>query len=109
MTEALKMKYPTHPGLLVKLEILEHYDLTVTAAARILGVTRPALSALVNERAQLSAEMALRLEKVFGWPMDTLLRMQTNYDIARIRNRIDDLQLERYVPAASPDAKKPAA
>ena len=109
MTEGITMKYPAHPGLLVKLEILEHYNLTVTAAARILGVTRPALSALVNERAQLSAEMALRLEKAFGWPMDTLLRMQTNYDIAQIRNRIGDLKLERYAPQPSSDTKKPAA
>ena len=103
------MKYPAHPGLLVKLEILEHYDLTVTAAAQILGVTRPALSALVNERSQLSPEMALRLEKAFGWPMETLMHMQANHDIAKIRNRQDVLQLERYVPAISPDVQDPAA
>lgn len=108
MNEGLRMKYPAHPGMLVRLEILEHYNLTVTAAAKILGVTRPALSALVNERAQLSPEMALRLEKAFGWSMDLLLRMQTSYDIAKIRNRVDDIHLERFEPDPSYEAKDPA-
>ena len=109
MTEGLRMKYPAHPGLLVKLEVLEHFNLTVTAAAKILDVSRPALSALVNERVQLSPEMALRLEKVFGFPMETLLRMQTNYDIAQIRNRPDNINLQRYQPENAPDTKDPAA
>ena len=65
----------------------------MAGAARALGVTRPALSALVNERAGLSPEMALRIEKVFGVSMDTLLRMQTSYDIARTRSREDDIHL----------------
>lgn len=108
MAEGLRMKYPAHPGLFVKLEVLEHYNLTVTAAAKILGVTRPALSALVNERSQLSPEMALRLEKAFGFPMDILLRMQASHDIAKIRNRVDDIHLERYEPDPSYEPKDPA-
>jgi addiction module HigA family antidote len=109
MQQDYRMKSPVHPGLLVKMEILDEFGLTVTAAAKILGVTRPALSALVNERAQLSPEMALRLEKAFGWPMDTLLRMQMSYDIARIRNRADDIHLERFKPNLTPEADDPAA
>ena len=67
--------------------------LSVTRAAGVLGVTRPALSALLNERAKLSPEMALRIEKVFGGSMDTLLRMQTSYDIAKTRKREGGIEL----------------
>ena len=87
------MKNPAHPGGFVKSEIVEALGLTVTAAARALGVTRPALSTLLNERASLSPEMALRIEKAFGVPMDTLMRMQTSYDIAQARKREDDIEL----------------
>ena len=62
-------------------------------SAGVLGVTRPALSALLNERAKLSPEMALRIEKVFGGSMDMLLRMQTSYDIAQTRKREGDIEL----------------
>jgi addiction module HigA family antidote len=79
------MKNPAHPGGCVKHEIIEPFGLSVTDTARILGVTRPALSALLNERATLSPEMALRLEKAYGVPMDTLMRMQNSYDITQAR------------------------
>ena len=87
------MKYPAHPSGFVKSEIVEAMGLSVTRAAGVLGVTRPALSALLNERAKLSPEMALRIEKVFGGSMDTLLRMQTSYDIAKTRKREGDIEL----------------
>ena len=87
------MKYPAHPGGFVKREIVEAMGLSVTRAAGVLGGTRPALSALLNERAKLSPEMALRIEKVFGGSMDTLLRMQTSYDIAQTRKREGDIEL----------------
>jgi addiction module HigA family antidote len=90
------MKNPAHPGGFVKSEIVEALGLTVTGAARALGVTRPALSALLNERASLSPEMALRIEKVFGVSMDTLMRMQTSYDIARARKRGGDIELAPF-------------
>ena len=99
-TQGLRMKNPAHPGGFVKSEIVEAVGLSVTGAATALGVTRPALSALLNERASLSPEMALRIEKVFGVSMDTLLRMQTSYDIARTRERegeIDLVPFERRV------------
>ena len=91
--QGIRMKNPAHPGGFVKSEIIEALGLTVTGAARTLGVTRPALSALLNERARLSPEMALRIEKAFGVSMDTLMRMQTSYDIARVRRREQDIKL----------------
>ena len=89
----IRMKNPAHPGGFVRSEIVEALGLSVTAAARLLEVTRPALSALLNERANLSPEMALRIEKVFGVSMDTLMRMQTSHDIARVRGREGDIKL----------------
>ena len=62
----IRMKNPAHPGGFVKSEVIEANELSVTDAARVLGVTRPALSALLNERSALSPEMALRIEKAFG-------------------------------------------
>jgi addiction module HigA family antidote len=85
--QGIRMKNPAHPGGFVKSEIIEALGLSVTDAALILGVTRPALSALLNERARLSPEMALRIEKAFGVSMDTLMRMQNSYDIAQTRQR----------------------
>jgi addiction module HigA family antidote len=71
---------------------------TVTQAAKVLGVTRAALSALLNGRAALSPDMALRIEKAFGPKMDTLLRMQTAYEITEVRDREADIKVKRYVP-----------
>ena len=75
----IRMKNPAHPGGFVKSEIIEPLGLSVTNAAQVLGVTRAALSAVLNERAHLSPEMALRIEKAFGVSMDTLMRMQNSY------------------------------
>lgn len=99
-----RLKNPPHPGGFVRAEILEPAGLSVTAAAEVLGVTRPALSALINERAALSPEMALRLEKAFGVSMDTLMRMQNSYDIAVARKREGEINVARYV-AAAPERK----
>ena len=93
----IRMKNPAHPGGFVKSEILDELELSVTDAAKALGVTRPALSALLNERASLSPEMALRIEKAFGVKMDTLMRMQSSYDIAQTRKRAGDIAVELYV------------
>lgn len=93
----LRMARPAHPGHFVRMEIVEPLGLTVTDAAKALGVTRPALSALLNGRAALSPEMALRIEKAFGPKMDTLLRMQTAFDAAKIREREKDIKVIRYV------------
>lgn len=99
----IRLKNPAHPGGFIRHEVIEPLDLSVTAAAGILGVTRAALSMLLNERTQLSPEMALRLEKAFGVSMDTLMRMQNSYDIAQARRREGEIKVDRYVPAlASP-------
>jgi len=87
---------PAHPGAYVKHQVLQPLGLSVTEAADALGVTRPALSALLNERAQLSPEMAIRIEKAFGVSMETLMRMQNSYDIAQARKRAGDIKVERY-------------
>jgi|SRR5690606_24640902 len=95
-TQGIRMKAPAHPGGFVRSEIIEPLGLSVTDAARVLGVTRAALSALLNERAQLSPEMALRIEKAFGVSMDTLMRMQNSYDIARTRRREGEIEVAPY-------------
>ncbi len=87
---------PAHPGRFSRMEILEPLGLTVTEAARALGVTRAALSALLNGRASLSPDMALRVEKAFGPKMDTLMRMQASYDIAEARDRAGKIKVKRY-------------
>ncbi len=95
-TQGIRMKNPAHPGGFVKSEIIEALELSVTAAARALGVTRAALSAVLNERARLSPVMALRIEKAFGVSMDTLMRMQNSYDIARARTRAGDIEVTLF-------------
>jgi antitoxin HigA-1 len=92
----MRMYNPPHPGVFLKEEVIEPLKLTVTIASKVLGVTRPALSRLLNGRASLSPEMALRFEKAFGLKMDTLLRMQTSYDIAQVRKAANKIKVERY-------------
>ena len=87
---------PSHPGDFMRREIIEELGLNVTKAAEILGVRRATLSALLNGRAGLSAEMALRVEKAFGVSMDMLLRMQAWHDASRMRARASDIAVERY-------------
>lgn len=94
--EDTRLREPAHPGGFVKHEVLKPLGLSVTDGADVLGVTRPALSALLNERADLSPEMALRIEKAFGVSMDTLMRMQNSYDIAQARKRAGEIKVERY-------------
>lgn len=101
-TTGFRMKAPSHPGGFVKSEILEPAELSVTGATDALGVTRPALSAFLNGRAALSPEMAIRIEKAFGVNMETLMRMQNSYDIAKARLRAGDINV-------APFARKPGA
>lgn len=96
MMQGIRMKSPAHPGGFVKSEIIEALGLSVTDAAIALGVTRPALSALLNERAHLSSEMALRIEKAFGVSMDTLMRMQNSFDIAQARKREGEIKVAPF-------------
>jgi addiction module HigA family antidote len=105
-TQGIRMKSPAHVGGFVKSEIIEPLGLSVTAAAKALGVTRAALSAVLNERAQLSPEMALRIEKAFGVSMDTLMRMQNSFDIAQARRREREIKVAPFKGKADP---RPAA
>ncbi len=93
----MPMKNPPHPGCFIRDEIIEPLELSVTAAARILRVSRPALSNLLNGHADLSGEMALRIEKAFGVNMETLMRMQSAYDIAKARKKESSIHVSRYV------------
>jgi addiction module HigA family antidote len=89
------IKNPPHPGDFIRTEIIEPAGLSVTAAAVALQVSRPALSSLLNGKAALSGEMALRIEKAFGVKMDTLMRMQSAYDIVRTRKREKEIHVRR--------------
>lgn len=93
MAAKINLKMSGHPGGFVKSEVIEARGLSVTDAASALGVTRPALSKLLNGRAHLSPEMALRIEKAFGVPMDTLMGMQNSFDIAEVRKRAGDIHV----------------
>jgi antitoxin HigA-1 len=90
-----------HPGQFIRTTIIGPLRLSVTDAAKILGITRPALSALLNCRAALSPEMALRIEKAFGPTMDTLMEMQTRFDVVQARKREDQIKVQRYIPRPS--------
>jgi addiction module HigA family antidote len=96
------MLNPPHPGDFIRTEIIEPRGLSVTAAAQVLQVSRPALSSLLNGKADLSPQMALRMEKAFGVKMDTLLRMQVSYDIARARKQESKIKVKRHQADALP-------
>jgi addiction module HigA family antidote len=92
---------PPHIGQVIWYGILEPLDLSITKAAGILGVRRATLSDLVNGKAALTAEMALRIHKAFGPDVDHLLRMQVAYDVAQVRKRAKEIKVKRYVAKAA--------
>ena len=92
----MPMFNPPHPGRLVRQECIEALDLSVTKAASVLGVTRQTLNNLVNEKAVISPEMAIRLEKAFGSSADTWLRLQAAYDLAQARKKEDEIEVSRF-------------
>ena len=91
----MPMTNPPHPGEIVKHECLEPLGLSVTRAAKGLGISRQTLSELVNERAGVSVQMALRLSMSFGSTPETWLALQTAYDLARARR--EKIEVERFV------------
>ena len=97
-TQGIRMKSPAHPGGFVKTEIITPLGLSVTGAAQVLGITRAALSAFLNEHASLSPDMAIRIEKAFDVSMETLMRMQNSFDIAQAHKREGQIAVARYVP-----------
>ncbi|MEO7361363.1 MAG: HigA family addiction module antitoxin [Gemmatimonadaceae bacterium] len=92
----MPMKNPPHPGAFVQDEILEPLELSISRAAELLGVRRATLSDLINQKASMSGEMALRLEKAFGVSMELLLRLQAGYDAAQARLRAGEISVKRY-------------
>ena len=95
------MKNPPHVGRVVHHGILEPLGLSVSRAAEALGVRRATLSDLINGKATLTAEMALRVHKAFGPDVDHLLRMQAAYEAAQIRKRSKAIKVKRYVATAA--------
>jgi len=89
------MKNPPHPGLAVRHDCLEPLRLTVTGAAKALGVTRQALNNLLNGNSGISPEMAVRLAKAFGGSAETWLGIQLDYDLAQVRRREREIVVKR--------------
>lgn len=87
--------FAVHPGRWLMDEIVKPHGLGVTQLASHFGVSRQAMSALLNGRAGLSADMAIRFEKAFGLVADTLLRMQSAYDMAQARRHEAGIVVER--------------
>ena len=96
----MSMRNPPHPGEIIRYECLEPLGLTVTRAAQGLGVTRQALSDLVNEKAGVSVEMSIRLSRAFGSTPETWLGMQTAYDLWQARERAQEIEVEDFKTAA---------
>jgi len=90
------MQNPPHPGGVVRRQCLEPLGLSVTAAAKGLGVTRQALSDLVNEKAGVSVEMAIRLSKAFGSSPEMWLNLQLAYDLWKARDRAAQIQVQDF-------------
>ena len=95
------MKNPSHPGEVFYWGVLEPLNISVSEAARALGVRRATLSAVINARAALSPDLALRIEKVFGPKVDLMLRIQAAYDAAQVRRRAKDIKLKPYAAKAA--------
>jgi addiction module HigA family antidote len=89
------MKNPPHPGQSVRADCLEPLGLTVTEAAKALGISRQALNNLINGQAGISPEMAIRLDKAFGGGADTWLRLQAAYDLAQAERNADKIKVRR--------------
>jgi len=92
----MAMKVPPHPGLSVRKDCLEPLALTVTEGARVLGVSRQTLNSLVNEKAGISPEMAIRLDKAFGGTADAWLALQIAYDLMQARKNAGKIKVKRY-------------
>ena len=92
----MPLQNPPHPGEIVKWDCLEPLGLSVTRAAQGLGVTRQALSDLVNGKAGVSVEMSIRLSLAFGSTPETWLAMQTAYDLWQARDRARQIEVERF-------------
>ena len=93
----MEMKNPPHPGELIG-DSLEELGMSISAAAKGLGITRQQLHNLIAGRSGVTPEMAVRFEKALGSSADTWLRMQMNYDLAQIRKRASSIDVKRFAP-----------
>jgi addiction module HigA family antidote len=96
-----KMKNPSHPGEVFYWGVLEPLNISISQAARALGIRRATLSAVVNAKAALSPDLALRIEKAFGPKVDLMLRIQAAYDAAQVRKRAKGMKVRRYTANAA--------
>ncbi|PPC98170.1 MAG: addiction module antidote protein, HigA family [Hyphomicrobium sp.] len=96
------LKNPPHIGWFIRREIIEALELTETAAAQALGVSRPTISKLVKGSTALSWDMAFRIEKAFGPKADHLMRMQFAYDEAQARARQGSIKVNKIIRAPQP-------
>lgn len=94
----MSLKNPIHPGQIIRHDCLEPLGLNVTEGAKVLQVTRQALNNLVNGKAGVSPEMAVRLSKAFGSTPETWLRLQTAYDLSQVRH--DEIDIQRFRKAS---------
>lgn len=93
------MHNPPHPGAVIRRQCVEPLGLTVTAAAKGLGVSRNTLSMLLNGRLGISPEMAIRLSQGFGGSPESWLRQQMHYDLWRARRRGEKIKVRKFVAA----------
>lgn len=100
------MKQPVHPGSIVKHDCIEALGLSVTKAASALGVSRPTLSKVINGRAAISPEMAIRLSKAFGSRPESWLRMQLAFDLAQAQRLANRINVKRF-RHSSPSVQNP--
>ena len=96
----MPMSNPPHPGLSLRHDCLEPLGLSVTEAAKLLGVSRKQLSSIVNGRAGISPEMAIRFDKAFGGGASTWYRLQAAYDLAQAMKQAEGIRVERLPPVA---------
>ena len=96
----MTMKHPPHPGLSVRHDCLEPLGLSVTDAAKKLGVSRKQLSDVLNGHSGISAEMAIRLDKAFGGGAGTWFRLQAAYELAQAMKKAKEIKVERITRAA---------
>jgi addiction module HigA family antidote len=101
----MAMKNPVHPGRILRADCIEPLGLTITEAAKALGVTRQALNNVVNGKSGISSEMAIRLSMAFGGDAETWLRVQMAYDLAQARKNESKIKIQRL---RAPNELQPA-
>jgi len=95
----MKMHNPPHPGEVLRELCLEPLGLSVTRAAEALGVSRKTLSAILNERAGISPEMAIRLSKAFDTSAESWLNQQVQYDLWVTEKSLGRIKVKRLSAA----------